>query len=109
MGEEIVRISKPEEYVGMSDVEYFNHVNKHNVFNVEPEALDQRSPFVYIQQRYEYIDKWIPEPWDEIFKTCNKAIIVPVSEYYNTDIETINYFNMSPKRCYNNPATRQHF
>lgn len=56
-----------------------------------------------------FVDDWIPEPEDIIFKSIDKAIILPVSKYYGIDESTdLDFFVVAPKRCYNKEKMRDH-
>ena len=58
---------------------------------------------------WQLVDEWVPMPQDNLFKTIDKAIILPVSNYYGFEKSTdLDYFIVSPKRCYNKPAMREH-
>lgn len=58
---------------------------------------------------WQLVDRWVPMPQDILFKTIDKAIILPVSNYYGFKETTdLDYFIISPKRCYNKPAMREH-
>lgn len=54
------------------------------------------------------VDSWIPNPEDLIFKHTKGAVILPVSNYYNSTNTDLDYFITSPKRCYNTPKMREH-
>lgn len=56
------------------------------------------------------IDSWKPVEEYELFKSVDKAIIVPVGLFYGiTDINNpFNFFNISAKRCYNKLPMREH-
>lgn len=71
-----------------------------------PNSLIQyeRKPF-----NWNLVDKWVPMPQDCIFKSIDKAIILPVSKYYGFNESTdLDYFIINPKRCYNKPNLRNH-
>ena len=73
----------------------------------EQEVLPEKS-LIQFMPNVPFVDLWIPNKEDEIFKTVDKAIILNVSEYYRTDNKDIDYFCLSPKRCYNKPKLRKH-
>ena len=55
------------------------------------------------------IDDWVPEPGDEIFKYVKGAIVLPVSRFYGLDEDSsLDYYVLSPKRCYNSPEMGRH-
>lgn len=55
------------------------------------------------------VDNWVPLPQDNIFRSIDKAIILPVSQFYGYSQSTdLDYFIISPKRCYNKPKMREH-
>lgn len=55
------------------------------------------------------VDDWVAEPDDLIFKHVDKAIILPVSAYYGLETVTdLDFFVLSPKRCYNREEMRTH-
>lgn len=62
----------------------------------------------FIEKEFIPVDDWIPEPEDKIFKHTKDYIIVPISNYYNLSDNTIDYFNVSKKRCYNDIDMRDH-
>lgn len=55
------------------------------------------------------VDDWEPSPEDIIFKSVDKAIILPVSKYYGLEESTdLDFFIIAPKRCYNRESMRDH-
>ena len=58
--------------------------------------------------RFVYADEWVPNKEDIIFTNIVGAIIAPVSEYYNCNIPSLNYFCTSTKKCYNSDLMRDH-
>lgn len=57
------------------------------------------------------VDDWVPDPEDQIFKSVDKAIILPVSKYYGLgedDSNDLDFFIIAPKRCYNREVMRDH-
>ena len=54
------------------------------------------------------VDEWVPAPEDIIFKTCKGFLILPVSDYYNSEDENLNVFSLGMKRCYNGNIMREH-
>lgn len=60
---------------------------------------------------YPKIDEWKPTDKDDIiFSNTKGFIIAPVSKCFKMEQEdlNLNYFNMSPKKCYNSEETRNH-
>ena len=59
---------------------------------------------------YPKIDEWNVDKNDVIFSNTKGFIIVPVSKCFKMEQEDLNldYFNMSPKKCYNSEETRNH-
>lgn len=58
-----------------------------------------------------YVDDWISNEEDLIFKHADKKIILPVAEYYGLKTDKLcelDCFIISPKRCYNRPEMRIH-
>lgn len=74
----------------------------------EKEQLPSNS-LIQLMDNIPYVDYWIPRKEDEHFKTVDKAIILNVSDFYNSDNKDLDYFCLSPKRCYNKPIARKHF
>lgn len=56
------------------------------------------------------VDNWIIEKEDdELLKQCKGSIYVPISRSYGlSDDDRINYFILSPKKCYNSDDMRVH-
>lgn len=55
------------------------------------------------------IDEWEPvEKEDTIFSTIKGFIIAPIAQCFKVEDLNLNYFNMSPKKCYNSEDTRVH-
>lgn len=57
------------------------------------------------------IDTWEPEPQDVIFSNTKGFIIAPVTDCFNIKTEkddTLNYFYVAPKKCYNSKVMRAH-
>ena len=55
------------------------------------------------------VDNWVPMKEDIIFKSMDKAIILPVSKYYGFEESTdLDYFMIAAKRSYNKPKLRNH-
>lgn len=69
-----------------------------------PENLVEFKPRVSI-----LVDDWEPSEDDKIFKSVDKAIILPVSKYYGLEESTdLDFFVLAPKRCYNRENMRDH-
>lgn len=55
------------------------------------------------------IDEWeITNKEDIIFSSTKGFIIAPISNCFRVEDNNLNYFNMSPKKCYNTEDTRVH-
>ena len=56
------------------------------------------------------VDGWVCPPEAELFKHVEKYIIITVSTYFGVDNpnDILNFFDVSPKRCYNRPEMRSH-
>lgn len=56
------------------------------------------------------VDTWTPNSEDIIFKTNKGIIYAPVSQGLQLvgDYQSLDFFIMSPKKCYNSPAMREH-
>lgn len=55
------------------------------------------------------IDEWNPTPDQLLFKEVNKAMVVPVSKFYEIyDNPSLDLFMLSNKRCYNRTEVRLH-
>ena len=80
------------------------------ISETEEEIVDSnvKSMFYLENRRIPYVDDWIPLRDDIVFKTVDKAIILPVSDFFNIDDKDLDYFVLSPKRCYNKPELRAH-
>ena len=90
-----------------SEKEEYNYSIDKNIMPVQSErSIIQFEP---LPEGLVLVDDWAPGQEDSIFKSVDKAIILPVSKYYGLDNSTeLDYFILSPKRCYNKPAMRQH-
>lgn len=60
-------------------------------------------------ENFVYVDEWIPEPEDMLFKTIKGYIITDVSGFYGAEpnMES-DAFTMPSKRSYNSPNMREH-
>ena len=55
------------------------------------------------------VDDWIPEEEDKLFRITDDRIYVPLNLWFqNHTTDSINYFNLKSKRCYNGTSVRQH-
>lgn len=57
------------------------------------------------------VDSWIPEPQDVIFTNAKGIIIAPIAQsvgLVDPQYNSLNYFIMSPKKCYNSQVMRDH-
>ena len=55
-----------------------------------------------------YVDEWIPNEEDILFKHTKGAIILPVSKFYNVlDKESLDYFIIT-KKSHNSADMREH-
>lgn len=57
------------------------------------------------------VDQWVPAKGDELFKSNKGALYVPVTQaIFNQDDQEnpINWFILSPKKCYNSDEMRPH-
>ena len=54
------------------------------------------------------IDKWTPNPEDILFTNAKGIIYAPINTVFQSDVDSINYFIMSPKKCYNSQVMRDH-
>ena len=56
------------------------------------------------------VDLWTPEPQDIIFSNAKGIIIAPIAQTVGlgTEYNSLNYFIMSPKKCYNSQVMRDH-
>ena len=57
---------------------------------------------------FEYADEWVPRKEDIIFTHIVGAMIAPVSAYHKCDVQSLNYFATSTKKCYNSDLMRDH-
>jgi hypothetical protein len=74
-----------------------------------PNAHSQVDMVKFYKPNIINIDDWVPSMEDLIFGHQDKAIILPVSKYYGFNEATdLDYFILSPKRCYNKPEMRAH-
>lgn len=79
-------------------------IKQNNEINKQGDAMITLDDYKVI-----YVDDWVPEKDDLIFKNVDKAMILPVSRYYGMEESTnLDYFILSPKRCYNRPEVRMH-
>lgn len=54
------------------------------------------------------IDKWVPDPQDIIFTNAKNVIIAPIANYLKLNSDTLDYFIIRPKKCYNSQDLRDH-
>ena len=57
------------------------------------------------------VDSWTPEPQDILFTNAKGIIIAPVAQSVglnSNEYSSLNYFIMSPKKCYNSQVMRDH-
>ena len=56
------------------------------------------------------IDTWVPQPEDVIYQNNKGIIYAPVMSSLNIqgDYDSLNFFIMNPKKCYNSQAMRDH-
>lgn len=55
------------------------------------------------------VDNWVMNnPEDMIFGTTKGALIAPVSKQYNLEPSDLDWFILSPKKCYNSNKMRDH-
>lgn len=73
-------------------------------YNVE---MEDKKPSNFVP-----VDQWDPvRPEDAIFKVCKGSIILPVMQVLNItnpELQNINTFVISSKRCYNGDPMREH-
>lgn len=58
-----------------------------------------------------YVDQWKPKEEDIIYKSCKGSVYIPVADMYNIkgpDASILNYFNLTPKRCYTGKNMKDH-
>lgn len=94
---------------GIPTKEQFKEINQLFI-NPGVMPLRQNEDMVnFFQKHVIYVDEWVPQMEDIVFKHVDKAIILPVSKYYGQEESTdLDYFILSPKRCYNRPEMRMH-
>lgn len=65
--------------------------------------VENPEPFIHV-------DDWVPKEEDEIFRHARSSIILNLAPLYGLDgdKEDINYFVMSPNRCYNADSVIKH-
>lgn len=97
---------------GINDDYLSKKRGKTNNSSIESSKIESIKPELMVsfeKKNVIYVDDWIPEPSDLIFRHVDKAIILPVSAYYGIPESTdLDYFILSPKRCYNKPEMRTH-
>src|SRR5574344_1314563 len=54
------------------------------------------------------IESWVPSPDDIIFTNQKNIIIVPVSKVLGVQSNSLDYFVIRPKKCYNSQELRDH-
>lgn len=54
------------------------------------------------------VDKWIPLPEDQIFKTVKGVLVLPVSQFFGIENNSLDQFILTSKRCYNNKKMLNH-
>ena len=71
---------------------------------------EQSVPLITQAPELPPVDDWICPPEMEMYKSIDKAIIIPVARFYGIEDpnNSLNIFNISAKRCYNRPEMRQH-
>lgn len=56
-----------------------------------------------------FIDEWVPEPQDIIFRNIKKYFIAPVSSFWKTESSPgLDMFDLTSKKCYNSEEVRNH-
>ena len=61
------------------------------------------------QDKFVFVDDWVPRPEDMLFKTVKGYIITDVSDYYGAKPNMeLDAFVMPSKRSYNSPTMREH-
>jgi hypothetical protein len=97
---------------GMPTKEEFKEINKmfENPGVMPLREIPQTTDIITFEPyQVVYVDQWVPQLEDLVFKHVDKAIILPVSKYYGVEESTdLDYFILSPKRCYNRPEMRMH-
>ena len=54
------------------------------------------------------VDPWRPAKEDQIFKTCKGVLVLPVSQFYGIENESLDKFILASKRCYNGTQMLAH-
>lgn len=54
------------------------------------------------------IETWKPNPQDELFKNAKNVIIAPISQFFGVQSNSLDYFGIRPKKCYNSQLLRDH-
>lgn len=67
--------------------------------------MDIIQPFILTIPK---VDTWVCNPEDLLFTSTKNTIIAPISKYLNIESETIDYFIIRPKKCYNSQDLRDH-
>ena len=55
------------------------------------------------------VDSWIPEEEDMLFKSTQNLIYAPIHTLYGTESDSIDFFSLKSKRCYNSDDMRNRF
>ena len=69
------------------------------------------NPILFIdKEEFQYVDKWIPNPEDMMFRSIKDYIILDVSSFHGLDYSdnSLDMFCLIPKRAYKNPSMREH-
>ena len=53
-----------------------------------------------------YVDEWIPSQSDKIFDHGKNYMVLPVNQFYGTNVNGFDHFIVSRKKCYNGLSVR---
>ena len=67
------------------------------------QCLQQVEPKKFIP-----VDKWVPTAKELIILNVKGALIMPINSIVNSQKDSIDYFVLSTKRCYNSEEVRNH-
>lgn len=62
-------------------------------------------PFVFGVPK---VDTWVCPPEDALFTSTKNVIIAPISNFLNIQSDSLDYFIIRPKKCYNSQVLREH-
>lgn len=60
------------------------------------------------QENIPKVDKWVADPQDVLFTNAKNIIVAPISKVLQITSDSLDYFIIRPKKCYNSQLLRDH-